>query len=158
MRLRQARCRRSRNGSPHAYRCHALATSLVADLQLITAALVWVYAVHVSSEGYTSAAATIMVSMSGGALLANLVSVLLLVVGTVSFARRYPELRPPLATNPHLDVQRKLLKRQLHAKLKMVAGRNLITERRISEMRRACDAASSSRIARPPRRSCTVAE
>jgi hypothetical protein len=29
-----------------------------------------------------------MVSMSGGALLANLISVLLLVVGTVSFARR----------------------------------------------------------------------
>jgi hypothetical protein len=29
-----------------------------------------------------------MVSMSGGALLANLVSVLLLVVGTVSFGRR----------------------------------------------------------------------
>ena len=38
-----------------------LATSLVADLQLITAALVWVYA-HISADGYTPAAVTIMVS------------------------------------------------------------------------------------------------
>jgi hypothetical protein len=64
-----------------------LATSLVADLQLITAALVWVYA-HISGDGYTPAAATIMVSLSGGALLANLVSVLLLVVETLSFVHR----------------------------------------------------------------------
>jgi hypothetical protein len=65
-----------------------LATSLVADLQLITAAVVWVFAVHIAADGYTPAAVTIMVSMSAGALLANLVSVFLLVVETVSFARR----------------------------------------------------------------------
>jgi hypothetical protein len=65
-----------------------LATSLVADLQLITAALVWVYAVHVSSDGYTPTAVTIMVSLSGGALLANLASVFLLVVETLSFTPR----------------------------------------------------------------------
>jgi hypothetical protein len=41
-----------------------LATSLVADLQLLTAALVWVYAVHLAGDGYTPHAATIMVSMS----------------------------------------------------------------------------------------------
>jgi hypothetical protein len=64
-----------------------LATSLVADLQLVSAALVWGYA-HVFGDGYTPAVVTIMVSMSGGALLANLVSVYLLVVETVSFIRR----------------------------------------------------------------------
>ena len=65
-----------------------LATSLVADLQLITAALVWVYAVRLTADGYTPATATIMVSMSVGALFANVVSVFLLVVETVSFAPR----------------------------------------------------------------------
>jgi hypothetical protein len=65
-----------------------LATSLVADLQLITAAMVWVYAVHIAADGYTPTAVTIMVSMSGGALLANFVSVVLLVVETLSFTRR----------------------------------------------------------------------
>ena len=65
-----------------------LATSLVADLQLVTAALVWVYAVLLGGDGYTPTAVTIMVSMSAGALLANLVSVWLLVVETVSFTHR----------------------------------------------------------------------
>lgn len=64
-----------------------LATSLVADLQLLTAALVWVYAVQVSADGLTAQATASMVSMSGGALLANLVSVVLLVTETVSFHR-----------------------------------------------------------------------
>ncbi len=64
-----------------------LATSLVADLQLLTAAFVWVYAVQVSTEGLTAQATASMVSMSGGALLANLVSVVLLVTETVSFHR-----------------------------------------------------------------------
>jgi Family of unknown function (DUF6394) len=65
-----------------------LATSLVADLQLIAAALVWGYADHISSAGLTPGATASMVSLSGGALLANLVSVVLLVVETVSFQRR----------------------------------------------------------------------
>ena len=65
-----------------------LATSLVADLQLLTAALVWGYAEYVSSEGLTPAAMASVVSLSGGALLANIVSVVLLVVETVSFPRR----------------------------------------------------------------------
>ena len=64
-----------------------LATSLVADLQLITAALVWGYAVNVSVEGLTPTATASVVSLSGGALLANIVSVILLVVETVSFRR-----------------------------------------------------------------------
>ena len=65
-----------------------LATSLVADLQLIAATLVWGYADHISSTGLTPGATASMVSLSGGALLANLVSVVLLVVETVSFQRR----------------------------------------------------------------------
>jgi hypothetical protein len=64
-----------------------LATSLVADLQLIAAALAWGYAVYVSTEGLNAAATASVVSLSGGALVANIVSVVLLVVETVSFHR-----------------------------------------------------------------------
>ena len=65
-----------------------LATSLVADLQLIAAAVVWVYAVNVAPEGLTGAHMATVVSLSGGALFANIVSVILLVVETVSYRRR----------------------------------------------------------------------
>ena len=65
-----------------------LATSLVADLQLIAAALTWAYASQISSEGVTPHAMASIVSLSGGALFANVVSVVLLVVETVSFHRR----------------------------------------------------------------------
>jgi len=65
-----------------------LATSRVGDLQLIIAALVWGYAANSSTEGVTGSAMASVVSLSGGALRANLVSVILLVVETVSFHRR----------------------------------------------------------------------
>ena len=65
-----------------------LATSLVADLQLISAALVWGYASYVVTDGLTREATASVVSLSGGALVANIVSVVLLVVETVSFHRR----------------------------------------------------------------------
>ena len=64
-----------------------LATSLVADLQLIGAALMWVYADHISSAGLTEGWTASIVSLSGGALLANVVSVVLLVVETTSSHR-----------------------------------------------------------------------
>ena len=64
-----------------------LATSLVADLQLIGAALMFGYATYVSTAGMTAAWTASVVSLSGGALLANIVSVVLLVVETVSFHR-----------------------------------------------------------------------
>ena len=64
-----------------------LATSLGADLQLIAATLVFAYATQVASEGLTAAATASVVSLSGGALLANVVSLVLLVVETVSFRR-----------------------------------------------------------------------
>src|SRR3712207_2301382 len=46
-----------------------LATSLVADRQLIAAALTWAYASQISSAGVTPHAMTSIVSLSGGALL-----------------------------------------------------------------------------------------
>ena len=60
-----------------------LATSLVADLQLIAAAIVWAYAEHASAAGLTPEMVSRIVSLSGGALLANLVSVTILVAETL---------------------------------------------------------------------------
>lgn len=65
-----------------------LATSLVALLQLAAAAGMWVWAVNVSPHGLDGHATASVVSLSGGALLANLVSVTLLVVETATFRRR----------------------------------------------------------------------
>ena len=65
-----------------------LATSLVADLQLIAALAVLGYAVLRSTAGMTGATTAVVVSLSGGALLANLVSVTILVVDVVSSSRR----------------------------------------------------------------------
>jgi hypothetical protein len=65
-----------------------LATSLVADLQLIAATIAWAYATQVSAAGLNAEATASVVSLSGGALVANVVSVVLLVIETVSFQRR----------------------------------------------------------------------
>ena len=64
-----------------------LATSLVADLQLIAAALVWGFTLYVMETSLTQSTISSIVSLSGGALLANLTSVILLVVETVTFRR-----------------------------------------------------------------------
>ncbi|MGB5292490.1 MAG: DUF6394 family protein [Lysobacterales bacterium] len=64
-----------------------LATSLVADLQLLIAAGVWVWAVNVTDGGTTAPVIASIVSLSGGALLANLVSVTLLIAETISIRR-----------------------------------------------------------------------
>ncbi len=64
-----------------------LATSLVADLQLIAAALVWAMAEHVTHVGLTPHIMAIIVSLSGGALLANITSVVLLVAETIAVRR-----------------------------------------------------------------------
>lgn len=64
-----------------------LATSLVADLQLITAAVVWAVAEQVTHTGLTPYIMTIIVSLSGGALLANVTSVVLLVAETIAVRR-----------------------------------------------------------------------
>jgi hypothetical protein len=67
-----------------------LATSLVADLHLIAATSLWVYISNISSEALTAETTATVVSLSGGALLANLISVTLLVAETVSFHRFRP--------------------------------------------------------------------
>jgi len=64
-----------------------LASSLVADLQLIVAAIVWAVAVHVLDVGLTPAVMASIVSLSGGALLANLLSAVLLTVETITLQR-----------------------------------------------------------------------
>jgi hypothetical protein len=64
-----------------------LATSLVADLQLIAAAATYVVANRVTEAGLSAAETAAVVSLSGGALLANIVSVVLLVVETVTYHR-----------------------------------------------------------------------
>lgn len=64
-----------------------LATSLVADLQLMIASFIWGYAAYVSETGVTSEIMSSVVSVSGGALLANLVSVTLLVAETITIRR-----------------------------------------------------------------------
>jgi len=63
------------------------AASLVADLQLIIAAVFWGFAASGSGAGLTPSTVSSIVSLSGGALLANTVSVVLLVIET-QMARR----------------------------------------------------------------------
>ena len=57
-----------------------LATSLVANVQLISAAIVWEVAAHMQTSGVTDATMATIVSLSGGAVLANIISVILLVL------------------------------------------------------------------------------
>ncbi len=64
-----------------------LATSLVADIQLVAAAAVWGYAVHVSGVGLTPTVMASIVSLAGGALIANVISVALLATETVLLRR-----------------------------------------------------------------------
>lgn len=64
-----------------------LATSLVADLQLVAAALTWMFAAYASGAGTSPGVLSSVVSLSGGALLANFVSVALLVGETLSIRR-----------------------------------------------------------------------
>jgi hypothetical protein len=59
-----------------------LATSLVAVVQLISASIVWGVAVHINQTGLTPAVMSTIVSLSGGAMLANIISVVLLVIET----------------------------------------------------------------------------
>ena len=64
-----------------------LATSLVADLQLIAAVVVWTLFAHGSDAGVTPSTMASIVSLSAGALLANVTSVVILVTETVMFRR-----------------------------------------------------------------------
>ncbi len=64
-----------------------LATSLVADLQLLAAAVVWGFVSHVYGQELQGHALATVISLSGGALLANFISVILLVVDTMTVKR-----------------------------------------------------------------------
>jgi len=64
-----------------------LATSLVADIHLIGAAIIWGVAEHITDAGVTPEMMSTIVSVSGGALIANITSVILLVVETVVHRR-----------------------------------------------------------------------
>ena len=64
-----------------------LATSLVADLQLIVAATLWGFAANMGEPGVSERVFVSIVSLSGGALLANFISVVLLVAETVTVRR-----------------------------------------------------------------------
>jgi len=64
-----------------------LASSLVADLGLLAAAWVWTSAVYIEGTGLTPEITASIVSLSAGALAANVLSVLMLLVETVMFRR-----------------------------------------------------------------------
>lgn len=61
-----------------------LSTSLAADLQLIAAAIIWS---ALSSQMESTSLMVYIVSLSGGALMANFVSVILLISDTISQRR-----------------------------------------------------------------------
>ena len=64
-----------------------LATSLVATLQLLAASLVWMWQVNINQAAMNGASMATIVSLSGGALVANLISVVLLVSETLRQTR-----------------------------------------------------------------------
>jgi hypothetical protein len=64
-----------------------LATSLVAVLQLIAASVVWAFAVHVFADGMTASSMVIIVSLAGGAMVANIISVTIVVTDALMLRR-----------------------------------------------------------------------
>ena len=64
-----------------------LATSLVAVLELIAAAIAWTLAAHVWDTGLTPGVIATVVSLSSGALVANVISVTILVAETLMLRR-----------------------------------------------------------------------
>jgi hypothetical protein len=64
-----------------------LATSLVASLQLVAASIVWVWQLYVVAQPMSGELTAVIVSLSGGALLANIFSVILLIGETLRQGR-----------------------------------------------------------------------
>jgi hypothetical protein len=64
-----------------------LATSMVALLQLLTASLVWMWHTNISQLAMDNGTMATVVSLSGGALVANVISVVLLISETLHQAR-----------------------------------------------------------------------
>lgn len=59
-----------------------LASSLVVDLLLVAAAIIWAYSSNAGATELSESAITSIVSLAGGALVANLLSVILLIIET----------------------------------------------------------------------------
>jgi Ca2+/H+ antiporter, TMEM165/GDT1 family len=64
-----------------------LATSLVAVCQLLAASMVWVWHLYVNQAAINGEVMSTIVSLSGGALLANIISVVLLIGETLRHNR-----------------------------------------------------------------------
>ena len=64
-----------------------LSTSLVASFQLVAASAVWVWQLYVVGQPMNAELTAVVVSLSGGALLANLFSVVLLIGETLRQGR-----------------------------------------------------------------------
>ena len=64
-----------------------LATSLVAMLQLVAASVLWTIAAHGTQAGLTPSVLASIVSLAAGAVVANIVSVVLLIIETVMLRR-----------------------------------------------------------------------
>ena len=64
-----------------------LATSLVALVQLITASFVWAWQLYINQQPMDGTIISIVVSLSAGALLANIISVILLIGETLKQSR-----------------------------------------------------------------------
>lgn len=64
-----------------------LASSLVADLQLIAAAIVWGLGTHVFDSGDSPELIASVVSLAAGALLANIASVIVLIIESFTLRR-----------------------------------------------------------------------
>jgi hypothetical protein len=64
-----------------------LATSMVAMLQLLAASCFWAWQVNINDMAMTGESMSTVVSLSGGALVANLISVILLISETLRQTR-----------------------------------------------------------------------
>lgn len=64
-----------------------LATSFVADIQLIAAAIVWGISLYVANDAIRDSGYIVVISLSGGALMANIISVVLFMGDTLKSKR-----------------------------------------------------------------------
>lgn len=64
-----------------------LATSLAATIQLIAASIIWMWVIYIAGKPMTAGSISTIVSIAGGALIANLISVILLIGETLRQTR-----------------------------------------------------------------------
>jgi len=64
-----------------------LSTSMVANLQLLAAAITWGYVTQISEVGLNTDNVSVIISLSAGALIANVISVVMLVSETLMSRR-----------------------------------------------------------------------